>query len=51
MASDTTRAPRTTCKHPGCTEPAATSAGPGRPRSTAKAAATPAYRPGGNAAA
>jgi colicin import membrane protein len=29
--SDTTPATRTTCKHPGCTEPAAPSAGPGRP--------------------
>src|ERR1700678_117822 len=31
MASDTTPATRATCKHPGCTEPAAPSAGPGRP--------------------
>jgi chromosome segregation ATPase len=33
MASDTTTpAPaRNTCKHPGCTEPAATASGPGRP--------------------
>src|SRR6266699_5677681 len=33
MASDnTTPAPaRTTCKHPGCTAPAATATGPGRP--------------------
>jgi colicin import membrane protein len=32
MASDTSApAARTTCKHPGCTEPAAPSTGPGRP--------------------
>jgi hypothetical protein len=47
----TTTITRTTCKYPGCGQPAAPAAGPDGHRSTAPGEATPAYRRGGNAAA